>query len=97
MVASPPDGGVELRHVVLMCSAVNEIDMSALESLEAIDHRLHSMGVKLHLSEVKGPGTDKLRRTPFLDHLSGEIFLSQHQADEPLSPNNRQLPVGAVD
>ena len=55
----------ELRHVVLMCSAVNDIDMSALELLEAIDHRLHSMGVKLHLSEVKGPVTDKLRRTHF--------------------------------
>ena len=87
----------ELRHVVLMCSAVNDIDMSALESLEAIDHRLHSMGVKLHLSEVKGPVTDKLRRTRFLDHLSGEIFLSQHQAVETLSRSSRQLPVGAVD
>jgi SulP family sulfate permease len=79
----------ELRHVVLLCSAVNDIDMSALESLEAIDHRLQSMGVKLHLSEVKGPVTDKLRRTRFLDHLSGEIFLSQHQAVETLS--RRQL------
>jgi SulP family sulfate permease len=29
-----------LRHVVLMCSAVNEIDLSALESLEAINERL---------------------------------------------------------
>lgn len=53
-----------LRHVVLLCSAVNDVDMSALESLEAIDHRLRSMGVTLHLSEVKGPVMDKLRRTP---------------------------------
>jgi SulP family sulfate permease len=29
-----------LRHVVLMCSAVNEIDFSALESLGAINERL---------------------------------------------------------
>ena len=42
-----------IRHVVLMCSAVNEIDMSALESLEAINHRLRDLGIKLHLSEVK--------------------------------------------
>jgi SulP family sulfate permease len=69
-----------LRHVILMCSAVNDIDMSALESLEAIDARLASMGVRLHLSEVKGPVTDKLQRTDFLDHLSGEVFLSQHDA-----------------
>lgn len=70
----------ELRHVVLLCSAVNDIDMSALESLEAIDRRLSSMGVALHLSEVKGPVTDKLARTDFLDHLSGRVFLSQHAA-----------------
>ena len=70
----------DLRHVVLLCSAVNDIDMSALESLEAIDQRLASMGVVLHLSEVKGPVTDKLARTTFLDHLSGRIFLSQHEA-----------------
>lgn len=75
----------DLRHVVLQCSAVNDIDMSALESLEAIDRRLASMGVKLHLSEVKGPVTDKLARTDFLEHLSGRLFLSQHDAMAALS------------
>ncbi len=69
-----------LRHVILQCSAVNDIDMSALESLETIDRRLGSMGVTLNLSEVKGPVTDKLARTAFLDHLSGRLFLSQHEA-----------------
>jgi SulP family sulfate permease len=39
-----------------MCSAVNEIDMSAFQSLEAINHHLASMGVVLHPSEVKGQG-----------------------------------------
>jgi SulP family sulfate permease len=72
------DGPV--RHVVLMCSAVNEIDMSALESLEAVNTRLDSMGVKLHLSEVKGPVTDRLKRSHFLDDLTGEVFLSQYDA-----------------
>lgn len=66
--------------VVLMCSAVNSIDMSALESLEAIEHRLNSAGVRLHLSEVKGPVMDKLAHTDFLKHLSGDVHLSQHQA-----------------
>ncbi len=47
-----PDCGV--TDLVLMCSAVNEVDMSALESLEAINQRLSEMGVRLHLSEVKG-------------------------------------------
>ncbi|WP_146297767.1 SulP family inorganic anion transporter [Nitratireductor mangrovi] len=70
----------EIRHVVLMCPAVNHIDMSALESLEAINRRLADMEVTLHLSEVKGPVMDRLERTDFLDHMSGEVFLSQHQA-----------------
>ena len=69
-----------LTDVVLMCSAVNTIDMSALESLEAIEHRLVDLGVRLHLSEVKGPVMDKLRHTDFLTHLSGDVHLSQHQA-----------------
>ena len=66
--------------VVLMCSAVNAIDLSALESLETIAHRLHEMGVRLHLSEVKGPVMDRLARTDFLANLSGKVHLSQHQA-----------------
>ncbi len=76
----------KLRHLVLMCSAVNEIDMSALESLEAINVRLSEMGVTLHLSEVKGPVTDRLKRTDFLDHLSGTIYLSQYDALRALAP-----------
>lgn len=70
----------QLKHVVLMCPAVNEIDMSALESLEAINERLKALGVTFHLSEVKGPVMDRLRRGDFLHHLSGKVFLSQHQA-----------------
>lgn len=69
-----------LKHVVLMCSAVNFIDMSALESLEAVEHRLKDLGIKLHLSEVKGPVMDRLQQTDFLRNLSGSVHLSQHQA-----------------
>lgn len=69
-----------LRHVVLMCPAVNEIDVSALNSLEAINHRLADAGVTLHLSEVKGPVMDRLKRSDFLDALTGKVFLSQYQA-----------------
>jgi SulP family sulfate permease len=69
-----------VKHVVLMCSAVNAIDMSALESLEAINQRLKDMGITLHLSEVKGPVTDALQRTHFLSDLTGKVFLSQYDA-----------------
>ena len=72
--------GCAIRNVVLMCSAVNEVDYSALESLEAINHRLKDMGVGLHLSEVKGPVMDKLKRSHFIDDLNGRVFLSQFDA-----------------
>lgn len=69
-----------LRHFVLMCSAVNEIDASALESLEAINVRLKDAGVGFHLSEIKGPVMDRLARSEFLQALTGEVYLSQHEA-----------------
>lgn len=72
--------GSDIRNVVLMCSAVNEVDYSALESLEAINHRLKNLGVGLHLSEVKGPVMDRLKRSHFIADLNGEVFLSQFDA-----------------
>lgn len=76
----------EVRQVVLMCSAVNAIDASALESLEAINHRLKDAGVLFHLSEVKGPVMDRLERASFLDDLTGQVFLSQFTAMAALDP-----------
>ncbi|EEB84965.1 SulP family inorganic anion transporter [Roseobacter sp. GAI101] len=73
-------GDAPIRNVVLMCSAVNEIDFSALESLEAINARLRDMGIKLHLSEVKGPVMDRLQKQHFITDLTGKVFLSQHAA-----------------
>ena len=69
-----------LRHVVLMCSAVNEIDLSALETLELINERLKDIGISLSLSEVKGPVMDRLERSDLLAHLTGSVFLSQYEA-----------------
>lgn len=79
-------GDEDLKHVVLMCSAVNEVDMSALESLEAINQRLESMGIKLHLSKVKGPVMDRLKRAHFLEELTGNVYLSQYEAMMDLGP-----------
>lgn len=71
-----------IEHVVLMCTAVNEIDLSALEALESINASLAEVGVVFHLSEVKGPVMDCLKRTDFLERLTGNVYLSQHQAIE---------------
>ena len=69
-----------IKHVILQCTAINAIDLSALESLEAINTRLGEMDVKLHLSEVKGPVMDRLKRAHFLDELTGRVFLTQFDA-----------------
>ena len=73
-----------LAHLVLQCSAINHIDASALESLEAIAARLQEAGIALHLSEVKGPVMDRLRGTHFLQSLPGNVYMSQFQAMEDL-------------
>jgi SulP family sulfate permease len=78
-----------LEHLVLQCTAINAIDASALESLEAIDKRLSETGIALHLSEVKGPVMDRLHHSDFLHHLSGQVFLSHFQAIQQLSPENQ--------
>jgi SulP family sulfate permease len=69
-----------IRHVVLMCSAINEIDFSALETLEELNSRLKDQGIALHLSEVKGPVMDRLERSHLLENLPGRVFLSQWDA-----------------
>jgi len=74
-----------VEHVVLQCSAINEIDASAIESLEAINNKLESMGVIFHLSEVKGPVMDRLNRINFIHHISGKIFLSHMDAVKTLT------------
>lgn len=85
-----------IRHVILQCAAINEVDLSALESLEAINERLREMGVQLHLSEVKGPVMDRLKRAHFLEDMTGKVFLSQFMAvktlqeipkDDPVNPS----------
>ena len=59
---------------------MNAIDASALESLEAINHRLADSSVKLHLSEVKGPVMDALEKSRFPEELTGKVWLSQNAA-----------------
>tara|TARA_R110001606_G_scaffold23617_4_gene79060 strand:+ start:2283 stop:3968 length:1686 start_codon:yes stop_codon:yes gene_type:complete len=70
----------EIAHVILMCTAMNEIDYSALETLEAINLQLKQQGITLNLSEIKGPVMDMLVKSDFLTHLSGQVYLSQFDA-----------------
>ncbi len=76
------------KDLVLMCSGVNLIDASALDSLEAIVERLKVAGVQLHLSEVKGPVMDQLHRSEFLKNFGGQVFVSQYAAMQALDSSS---------
>ena len=91
-VANAPD----VEHIVLQCSAINDIDSTALESLETIERRLRDSGISLHLTEVKGPVMDHLKDTPFLQGLSGKVFLTHYQAIRELSPEIEMGPAKAL-
>jgi len=75
-----------LEHVLPQCSAVNDSDASALESLEAVVSRLKDSDIALHFSEIKGPVMDKLNRTHFLQRLNGQVFLTGCHAIAALTP-----------
>ncbi|MEF9927905.1 MAG: STAS domain-containing protein, partial [Massilia sp.] len=64
------------RHLVLVLSAVNAIDTSALFGLEELISSLRQRGVLLHLAEVKGPVMDRLKESDLLGKLDGQVFLS---------------------
>jgi len=76
----------QIRHVVLICSAVNFIDASALETLEHLIIKLRNQQVRLHLAEVKGPVMDQLKNTELLDELApGQVFFTTDEAMRRLS------------
>ena len=82
-VADNPD----ILDVILECAAINDIDSSALESLEAINQRLKEGGSDFHLSEVKGPVMDRLKRSHFLNELTGEVHMTQYDAVFSINPD----------
>lgn len=68
------------RHVLLVCSAINQIDATALGMLTDLERSLTQRGIKLLLAEVKGPVLDRLQTTALGQQLQGRVFLSTHQA-----------------
>jgi SulP family sulfate permease len=75
----------QARHLVLVLSAVNAIDTSALFGLLELNGALANRGVMLHLAEVKGPVLDRLRGSALLQALSGRLFLSTANAWDALA------------
>ncbi len=73
------------QHLVLVMTAVSEIDTSALFALAELNQALKLRGIGLHLAEVKGPVMDRLKHSDLAAGLSGGIFLSALKASEHLS------------
>jgi sulfate permease, SulP family len=83
IVASNPG----ISHFILDCAAVNSIDASGLESLKAINQRLKDAGIAFHLSEVKGPVMDRLKKTQFAQDLKDRIHFTQYDAVYSIDPD----------
>jgi SulP family sulfate permease len=71
-----------IHDVVLVMSAVNRVDTTALEALTEIADDLSKRIIRLHLAEVKGPVQDRMAKTPFWESLNGRIYLSCNDAFE---------------
>lgn len=79
VVAQHLDSLPDTRRVVLLMSPVNAIDFSGLEALRTLHGLLAGRGIRLDLSEVKGPVLDRLRAGRWQDWFAGRVFLSHHQ------------------
>ncbi|WP_025899833.1 SulP family inorganic anion transporter [Sneathiella glossodoripedis] len=82
----------ELSDILLICSAVNAIDASALHTLEQLKSELDDSSVALHFAEIKGPVMDRLQATSlFSSQNPPQVFLSTHQAFKEISAKGNPL------
>ena len=68
------------KHVLLVCSAINMVDISGLEMLDRINETFERMGITLHLSDLKGPVMAQLEAADFISNLTGSVFFTTDQA-----------------
>jgi SulP family sulfate permease len=59
----------DTHHIVLIFTSVSDIDTTALEALESLNHALQATGKTLNIAEAKGPVLDKLKKTDFFEQL----------------------------
>ncbi len=82
-LAEAPD----IHDIVLVMSAVNRVDTTAMAMLCDANRDLGERGIKLHLAEVKGPVQDRLSRSRLWPTLTGRVFLSVNDAFAALAVN----------
>ena len=66
--------------VLLIMSAVNQLDSTALGMLDELEKNLQGKGISLQFAEIKGPVLDRLHTTDLGKRMHDRIFLSTHQA-----------------
>lgn len=71
----------EVKHLVLIGSAINFIDSSALHTLDHLIDELRDAGVEFHLADIKGPVMDRLKQSELLDKIGQDhIHMTTHTA-----------------
>ena len=66
--------------VLLILSAVNQLDTTALGMLTELEKTLAARNITLQFAEIKGPVQDRLQQTELGERMQNKIFLSTHQA-----------------
>jgi SulP family sulfate permease len=80
------DAAPQTRDLVLIMSAVNRIDVTALEALTDLCFDLGQRNIRLHLAEIKGTVHDRMQKTHLWKTLSGQLHRSANDAFEALKP-----------
>ncbi len=68
------------RCILLILSAVNQLDTTALGTLTELEKSLAARDMTLQFAEIKGPVLDRMRSTELGQRMTDRIFLSTHQA-----------------
>lgn len=67
------------QRVLLLMAPVNHIDVSGLTALQELHAALAAEGLRLELSEVKGPVLDRLKAIAWLERHDVSLYLSHHE------------------
>ena len=67
------------RHLLLVGSSINRIDSTGAEMIARLSRNLAVAGIKVHLSDIKGPVLQQLESAGVTRELTGQIFFSAEQ------------------
>lgn len=71
----------EIKQFLLIGTAINFIDASALETLQELGNALNNAGVEFHLAAIKGPVLDRLKGSGLIEQIGADrVHLSTHDA-----------------